>query len=174
MKYAGIGSRATPRNALIAMKQLAEWLYEKGYVCSTGGAKGADTAFQVGANDKVELHLPYNGYNGNYVDDLKPITGKAFNMAAKYHPKWDACRPIAKKMHARNCYIVLGETLDKPVDFIICWTEGGRMLGGTAQALRIAIDYDIPVFNLGRGIDTTVEEVKKYVETICFTKNIVR
>ncbi|GAG46694.1 unnamed protein product, partial [marine sediment metagenome] len=35
-----------------------------------------------------------------------------------------------------------------PVDFIICWTPGGREVGGTAQAIRIAKANHIKVFNL--------------------------
>ena len=52
------------------------------------------------------------------------------------------------KLMARNCYQVLGEDLKSPVDMIICWTPDGKAAGGTGQALRIANDNDIPVFNL--------------------------
>jgi hypothetical protein len=32
--------------------------------------------------------------------------------------------------------------------FVVCWTPGGLLKGGTAQAMRIAHAYGIPVFNL--------------------------
>jgi hypothetical protein len=35
------------------------------------------------------------------------------------------------------------------VKFVLCWTPGGKDVGGTAQALRIARHYDIYVCNLG-------------------------
>lgn len=36
-----------------------------------------------------------------------------------------------------------------PVSFVVCWTEGGLLKGGTAQALRIATALNIPIINLG-------------------------
>lgn len=49
---------------------------------------------------------------------------------------------------SRNVYQVLGPNLDDPVEFIICWTKDGKASGGTGQAIRIANDYGVPVFNL--------------------------
>jgi hypothetical protein len=45
--------------------------------------------------------------------------------------------------------IILGKRLNDPVSLVICWTEGGKPKGGTAQGIRIAEHYGIPVFNLG-------------------------
>ena len=58
-------------------------------------------------------------------------------------------RSTARKFHARNCYQVLGKDLQSPSNFVLCWTPGGAVTGGTGQALRIAIDRGIPVFNMG-------------------------
>ena len=45
--------------------------------------------------------------------------------------------------------IVLGADPDQPdpVDAVTCWTPGGRVVGGTATAMRIAEAYGIPVIN---------------------------
>ncbi len=43
---------------------------------------------------------------------------------------------------------VLGSDLETPVSFVVCWTIGGKISGGTGQALRIAKDLGIPIFNL--------------------------
>ena len=45
--------------------------------------------------------------------------------------------------------MLLGETLDHPVDAVVCWTREGRVEGGTGMAIRIAEANGIPVFNLG-------------------------
>jgi hypothetical protein len=71
------------------------------------------------------------------------------DMAKQFHPAWNRCSPGARKLHARNCFQVMGRDLNSPVDFIICWTRGGLGGGGTGQALRIAKHYNIPVFDLG-------------------------
>ncbi len=45
--------------------------------------------------------------------------------------------------------ILLGEDCETPVSFCVAYTEGGKLKGGTAQGLRIAKAYGIPVYNLG-------------------------
>ena len=68
--------------------------------------------------------------------------------AAYYHPAWDRCSAAAKKFHGRNCYQILGYDLHTPTKFVLCWTPGGKITGGTGQALRIAKDLNIRVFNM--------------------------
>ena len=54
---------------------------------------------------------------------------------------------------ARNMHQVLGLTLDVPTDFIVCWTPDGKASGGTGQALRVAKDFSIPIYNLKNADD---------------------
>jgi hypothetical protein len=54
---------------------------------------------------------------------------------------------------ARNAYQVLSTTLEDPVDFVICWTKGGKLVGGTAQAMKIAMDFGVPIYNLANVKD---------------------
>lgn len=169
MKYAGVGSRATPHDILAKMRDLASELEDLGYICRTGGALGADKAFIDGTKygDNLELYLPFPGYNG-YKSDLPGVTQTDIDFASKYHPNWKACDQTARKMHGRNCNIVLGSNLDDPVHFIVCWTKNAKVSGGTGMALRLAIDYDIPVFNLGskRGADKVINDLRDYLKEI--------
>lgn len=50
---------------------------------------------------------------------------------------------------ARNAQIILGATLTKPAQQVICWTPGGVAIGGTAVGIRLAMAYWLPVWNLG-------------------------
>lgn len=171
MKFAGIGSRRAPLEILELIRKLAAELRHHAE-CHTGGALGCDKAFIDGtqmAGGFAELWLPWQYYNG-YVTDYPEVEQRHIDFTKKYHPAWNKCSDAAKTMHARNSQIVLGNDLDDPVDFVICWTPGGKLEGGTAQALRIAIDYDIPVFNLGAGqapekvileLQTFLKEIKK-------------
>jgi hypothetical protein len=149
IKYAGIGSRETPQDVLDLMQASAYDLAFKGALLRSGGAKGADTAFEHGHDLAAQ-----SGAEGTKeifkADDATP---EALELAAFYHPNWNACKPYARKLHARNGFIVLGEGLNDPVDFVVCWTERGRLQGGTAQALRIADDYGIPIHNYGHSFD---------------------
>ena len=74
----------------------------------------------------------------------------SMEIAAPLHPAWDRCSPAVRKLHARNAAVLLlGETLDRPVDAVVCWSEGGAVTGGTGMAIRIAEARGIPVLNLG-------------------------
>jgi len=141
--YAGIGSRETPREVQIKMTEIATHLSRHDYTLYSGGADGADTAFEVGAKDQSIIFLPWSGFNGkkgivpNFVPD----------MVEKYHPKSSNLSDSGWKFMSRNTYQVLGPDLKSPVEFVLCWTKDGKPSGGTGQALRIAKDYQIPIFN---------------------------
>lgn len=148
MKYAGIGSRETPVSICNNMTEIASKLDNLGYILYSGGASGADEAFEKGARNKI-IFLPWNGFNNKYSDNAQYIVPE-YNeeLIRKYHPKFSSLSSGALKLMSRNSYQVLGPDLKSQVDFIICWTKDGKASGGTGQALRIAKNYKIPVFNL--------------------------
>ena len=178
MKYAGIGSRETTPAVLAQMEQLALRLANAGWTLRTGGADGADTAFENGhragaGTDNLEVYLPWNGYNGRAADNahgtivLDAATGNlAEAIAAKLHPAWSRCRRGARALHARNVAIIQGRNLDDDVDAVVCWTRDGGATGGTGMGIRIARERDIPVFNLFR---THGHDVHAALETIART-----
>jgi hypothetical protein len=46
---------------------------------------------------------------------------------------------------------ILGENLDTPVKFVICWTRNAQTIGGTATAIRLAKQRGIKVYNLANA-----------------------
>lgn len=146
--YAGIGSRETPANILVLMEKVARRLRALGYTLRSGGAAGADSAFENGADSNKEIFLPWSGYNGNRSVLAGTFSKEEMMLAEKFHPNWQACSQGARKLHARNVQIILGQNGGNPVDFVICWTRDGLASGGTGQAIRIANSYGIPIFNL--------------------------
>ena len=152
--YAGIGARATPAAVLADMETIAAWLARAGWTLSSGGADGADAAFAAGAPaEQRTVWLPWRGYNGHRGPDCRVLSTAAMaaciEIAAPMHPAWERCSPAVRKLHARNAVVLLGETLDRPVDACVAWTAAGRVSGGTGMAIRIAEARSIPVFNLG-------------------------
>lgn len=142
--YAGIGSRLTPKFILELMFKYAKSLGDLGYKLRSGGAKGADKEFESGtllANREIFLE--------------EHATPECIELSSKYHPAWDRCNDYAKRLHGRNAMILLGQNLDNPVDFVICYTIDGKDSGGTGQAMRIARAYNIPIYNLYHEIDQT-------------------
>ncbi len=162
--YTGVGSRETPPDVLRSMTELAGTLARNDIFLRTGGANGADSAFEAGAKaegNRYQLYLPEPGFNGR--EGFAIITRKALAMAARYHPAWQECSRYVRKLHARNAYQVLDIRLDNPSDFVVCWTPDGAVChaersqrtGGTGTAISIASEHGVPVFNLQREASRT-------------------
>ena len=164
--YAGIGSRMTPPDVLEKISQvLAPELASLGFCLRSGGADGADSAFEVGA-DRVqgqkEIYLPWKSFNKS-TSNLYQVTESALELAQRFHPAWQRLNWAAQKLMARNGYQVLGLDLQTPVAFVVCYTSDGKASGGTGQALRIAKSLNISIFNLHDplAIDSCLEYAKK-------------
>ena len=165
--YAGIGSRDTPPEICRLMTRIAKRLSEKGWTLRSGGAKGADSAFEVGST-LSEIYLPYDGFEKKRQHHTECYDAESFSnyqearsIAAEFHPAWDRCSEWARKMHTRNVYQVLGVDLNTPSSCIICWTKDGGFNGGTAQSMRIAQARGIPIFNL--YFDDSVGKLAEFV-----------
>jgi hypothetical protein len=149
--YAGIGSRKTPLPVLVAMRAIGKDLAERGWLLRSGGALGADSAFEEGcdvASGSKEIFLPWIQFNG-HTSVLHNPSLEAYRMAKEFHPAWDKLTTGAQKLMARNSHQVFGPDLNNPVKMLICWTPNGSGEGGTGQAIRIAREFDIPVIDLG-------------------------
>lgn len=145
MTYAGIGSRETPKEIQDQMTELAKELDKRGYTLRSGGAEGADKAFEKGATKK-EIFL---GSAKTGPRELK--------IAEEIHPNWPALKSdFVKNLMARNTNQVFGKDLNVPVDFVVAWTKDGLtdyrnrsiQSGGTGQAIDMASRKNIPVINL--------------------------
>lgn len=160
--YSGIGSRKTPIDILDLMNQIASELSNDNWTLRSGGADGADSAFEAGASKK-QIFLPWNGFNIREEEgDLVLDNLQAWDLVSKhFHPAPEKCSVGAQRLHGRNAFIILGPELDEPVDMVICWTPKGEVIGGTGLALRIAQAAEIPIFNLAKegALDSLVDFV---------------
>ncbi len=159
--YAGIGSRETPCEILLLMSAIGMDMHRRGYTLRSGGAVGADTAFAQSTHRK-EIYRPrseggprpeYGTIQGYPLE----LWGRAQQVAAHFHPDWEACSWHVQDLHTRNVFQILGRDLETPSEQVICWTPDGadgvhiktsRKTGGTGQAIRIAAANAIPVYNL--------------------------
>lgn len=186
--YTGVGSRETPPDILTLMTALGKKLVSEGWTLRSGGALGADAAFEFGWFDwwasqtpwpsepHAEIYLPWDGYNNHGRDgcfganilpdmDDKGLHIIAEGIAAMMHPNWGACKRGARAMHTRNVFQVLGRDLKTPSKMLIAWTKltrAGEPMGGTATAIRLAEKHNIPCFNLNRVED--LARILKYLE----------
>lgn len=151
--YTGVGSRETPSDILIIIQSLASYLAKQNYILRSGGAIAADTAFEKGCDlvqGKKEIF---------YASDA---TSETLRLAKQIHPAWHRCNDYSKNLHARNCFQVLGRDLKTPSEFLICWTTDGRHIGGTRTAIKLAMNNNIPVINLGikEDYDAVLEKLQ--------------
>jgi len=152
--YTGVGSRQTPEDILELMTKIAKFLSKRNFILRSGGAKGADKAFEKGATNKEIF----------YANDS---TQESEEIAKRFHPAWHNCKEYARKLHGRNSFQVLGRDLNTPSKFLICWTRDGctshkqrtYKTGGTGTAISIADYYKIPIYNLA------YEEIRKRIES---------
>lgn len=174
--YAGIGSRKTPDTVLEVMQNIGHELARFNWVLRSGGAVGADSAFENGCDllhGQKQVFIPWAGFNGRKFRDgavipfaTMDLQERAERIAASFHPAWHKCSSGAKSLHMRNVAQVLGPDLETPSSLVVCWTPEGKLVGGTAQAIRIAEAHGIPVFNLGLpNIEQTLDELAIFANT---------
>ena len=161
--YTGVGSRETPAGVMVLMQRIAFKLAGLGYHLRSGGAAGADSAFEAGVFEHCSLwadiskyqsiYIPWRGFSGrdNAVDKLpNALSAQALDIASKVHPAWERCSPAVKALHSRNVYQVLGDQLEEPSKFLICWAPPTKtgVKGGTNTTWQLAKLHNVPRFNL--------------------------
>ncbi len=154
MTYAGIGHRDLvgyiEPNTGLPVDQMISWLAgvleSLGYTLNSGGAKGADMAFEAGVNNPRHKNVFHTA----------DATEETREIAKEIHPAGERLHGYVLDLMARNTMQIFGWDLDKPVDFVVCFTKDGcesyktrtRESGGTGQSIEMASLKGIPVFNM--------------------------
>ena len=141
--YAGIGSRSTPSDVLSIMNEIGSKLGQLDWTLRSGGASGADTAFELGclrAGGRKEIFKSGDAKEWAFEEARKHIPAN--------RPPFDYWKPYVRGLIARNMMQVLGHDGDQPAKLVMCWTMAKNQGGGTGYAIRCAEAHDIPVFNL--------------------------
>ncbi|WBW49003.1 putative DNA recombination-mediator protein A [Pseudomonas phage vB_PaeS_B8] len=149
--YTGVGSRDTPNKEWGILRELGRKLAERGFILRSGGAKGADSAFEAGWLDYIsnnrggttaEIYLPEPGFNQYVITETLGATilpekelpaewEEAKGIASQIHQAWNSVRndgrsvlsPFARRAHTRNVFQVLGIDLNTPSKFLVCWSK---------------------------------------------------
>lgn len=179
--YAGIGSRETPEHILKIMTQVAEKLEKQGWTLRSGGATGADSAFQKGVTNYDQIFITEKtkimnkNKKGIVIKDKKIISDAMYMIhSLQLHEKWEFLinNPTQNEtvaLHTRNIFQILGEDLKTPVKMVVCWTKDGAKTleetsantGGTRTAIRLANKMGIPIFNLKNEED--LNKILKFI-----------
>lgn len=147
--YTGVGSMDTPPAFLKYLSEQAKILKENGYICRTGDARGADAVFREAASDK---HIVF--------DSSLPQPDKVMALAkGVYSGNWDSLSPVKRRHYVAGVYQVFGRLQKSRPKFVLYYSKPNddyktyrhpwnNVRGGTEIAVRIAIKYNIQVFNL--------------------------
>ena len=176
--YAGIGSRETPKDVCNKMTEIASLLEKQDFVLRSGGAEGADHAFEIGISDPLmmDIYLPYINFNNKsgskyiFISTFDHSNYKAAYESLKYHPRGFNMSHGTKVMMIRNYFQACGLVNQSNSSFVICWTPKGANGytikttyddGGSGQCIRIAAAHNIPVYNLkdSRYSHLTAQEI---------------
>ena len=163
--YTGIGSRETPSDVCTTFSLLAYKFELDGWVLRSGAADGADSAFESGVESgdgswAKEIYLPWSGFNGSKgIVASSEQWEKAELLASQFHPLWAFLKPPVRKLHARNCFQVMGLDLNTPSKLVVCWTKDGaesqahrtKNTGGTGMAIAIADHHGVPIVNFANA-----------------------
>lgn len=169
--YTGVGARKLDPKKIQLVNRLGKRLDELGLTLRSGGAKGTDSEFERPVRRSKEIFRPAD-YTGRLPFGHKIVKGemreRAIEIVAPTHPAWNKLPDYVKELHIRNVFQVIGEQLNHPSLFLLCWTEDGADginkltstdTGGTGTAIRIANIYGVPVINLNR--ENSITELDK-------------
>ena len=172
--YTGVGARNTPDRILDIMEHMGYALAQRGYVLRSGGAEGADKAFEAGcdaAQGSKKVYIPWSGFNNYIPNGVSIMTldqgnrDGAIDIIKDVHPAFNRLSRGALALHARNVYQVTGIYLDSPSQFLLCYAtvdNEGIPVGGTRTAWVVARMFDIPCFNLSN--DRDYERITKFLK----------
>lgn len=149
--YAGIGSRKITSEAISLVKKISSQLDILGYTLRSGGAAGADTAFESMASRKEIFRPSCNSYGSrlNIAIQLMTDIAESFNLNFKNFKEY------TQLLIARNAFQILGADLKTPSSFVVCWTPNAEFVGGTRWALQLAMNNNIPIYNIASPNDQT-------------------
>lgn len=158
--YTGIGARDTPDFILKDMERIGRALASQGFELRSGNAEGADQAFARGANGLapalVTLYLPWYSFhqeaihpeNTVYTHPAPWTESIARKSSAELGRNWPSSQG-QQKLLSRNVHQIMGVNQgDGDSLFVICWTRGASMVGGTSYALQLAIKRNVKIHNL--------------------------
>ena len=171
-----VGSRETPQDVLELMRKIGHYFCDTNFRGRSGGAPGADTAFFEGAKRSVrydsvgfDVYLPNSWlFAKPEFGGIKPDPNRGIYDATTFTDTYESATELAARargsfhglsktgiqLHTRNVFQVLGPTLDPQYHSkcVVFWAEPigrkGQVRGGTNTAVQLALQHDVPIYNL--------------------------
>lgn len=155
--YAVTGNPDAPPEIQAKVEETVKRLDNLGYTTRTGGLEGLETVAEKAASQKLELQLPFRGFN-NKESKHTWSDERVMAVAKQFHPAFDGLSKGAQSFLGKNVRLILGSKAESPALFLIVWTEDGcesikdrtAKTGFAGHPIAIASHLGIPVFNFAR------------------------
>lgn len=159
--YTGIGSRDITDEEHNIITQIAWHFAKAGWTLRSGGAGGADTAFEKGCagnQGKAEIFIPWKGFGTKIenVNSKRYIPNEDKFQAAKEYllvdiiPWFEKMSQGAQKLHGRNFYQLYGVDNTASDLMVYCADDdkNGTPKGGSRTAVLLARKAGVPTYNI--------------------------
>lgn len=170
LPYAVTGNKDVPPEIVSKVKELVNYLNGHGFTSRMGCDDPIENAAYESAAKK-EAILPWREFNS--IESKFTFTNdRAMAIAKKFHPTFDNMKKGIQLILAKNARLILGNRMDQPARFLLCWTEDGvenirqktAKTGYTGHTIAIACGAGVPVFNLANP--DAEKRLREYVESI--------
>lgn len=153
-----LSNQDAPDEIKSVCEKLARVLVENGYTIRTSGGKGGEEAFEKGAGDKVEVYIPWKGFDQKQSQFCK-TKDEAKDVVRQFSPSFESLSKGVQTIIASKAHVILGKDLNSPIRFLVVWSLDGAetkkectaKTGFVSTPIKIAESIQIPVFNLKRS-----------------------
>lgn len=159
--YTGIGASEPSDAGYSFGHKLAFYLAKHGFRLRSGGARGMDTAWALGAGlvtKDSEIFLPQSVPAWCYEEVVNYLDPGC---------SLSTMRPVVRDLLARNMQQVLGRDGNAKSMFVLYWTKtldgADKNAGGTRYAVRCAKAHGIPTLNI---LDSDLSSVLAWVTNL--------
>lgn len=155
--YTIVANNEMPSEIAAKFEEIAKRLEQREYTVRVGGMEGIDDRIEK-AIKKIEVHLPWREFNGKQ-SKFTYNSERAFAVAKMFHPTFDSMKKGIQAFLAKNARLILGDKVNSPALFLLCWTEDGAesirertaKTGFSGHPIAIASALGIPIFNLAKS-----------------------
>jgi hypothetical protein len=148
--YTAIGPIDYPIEIQETLIKIGAFLASEKYTLRSGASEGFEYTIESGCNKAKgakEIWLPWFKYE-DHSSKLR-WEQNGWDFISKRKKDWDTLKLTHKIYLARIPHQLLGLNLDEPSKFMLTWSYQGKGAHIFEEALKIAKEYKIPVFDLG-------------------------
>jgi hypothetical protein len=157
--YACLIAPTAPPTVVRAARTIGSSLARRGWTLRTGAAGPGEAAVEQGhrevSHSRLFVQLPWRRFNA-HASSYCIVPDQAIEIAKTLIPNPGRAPASQLKLIGAMVQCLLGDTLTRPVDFVVAWTPDGAYVGDAGAALSLVLQRSIPAVNLARLPGTAI------------------